>query len=266
MKISQSMMKAYTDYVLSLKKFREENKTDGKSCGLLFKANYIDKSVSSIPSDSMKEGIYFEYLCTGALDRNGAVPEPEKTKSGSLTAGYERVTKASQLFKKIIEHYDIKILEKGYVVSTDECTGIIDIFAEWNGKKCIIDLKYSGLIDDKWSDLGWDEESLPLKDSLMIQGVHYKLLVKDVLGIDVPFYYFIFNSKDPNDMKIIEEIVDEERFESHKEMVQKVKLSIEQELKKGFTPLPNYRLCKKCPLFETCESRQEFPKVTEVYY
>lgn len=254
MKISQSMMKSYVDYL------------NGKECGLLFKGKYIDKNVESVPSASMKEGIYFEYLCTGGLPRNGEIPEPEKTAKGLLTTPYQRCLEASELFKKVFEHYNIVIKEVGYVATARDMTGIIDIMAEWDGVPCIIDLKYSGLIDDKWNELGWDTESLPMKDSLMIQGVHYKILIKESLGLDVPFYYFIFNSKDPSDMKIIKQTTDPDRYTLHKEQVQKMKRSIEKEIENGFRAIPNYRKCKDCPLSENCTEKAEFPKVQEIYY
>jgi hypothetical protein len=254
MKISQSMMKSYVDYL------------NGKECGLLFKGKYIDKCVETIPSSAMKEGIYFEYLCTGGLPRNGQVPEPEKTAKGTLTAPYQRVVEASHLFKKIFEHYDIKIEKVGYSLDSDNMTGIMDIFGEMNGKKCIIDLKYSGLIDDKWNDIGWDTESLPMKDSLMIQGVHYKILVKEVLGLDVDFYYFIFNSKDPSDMKIIKQTTDPDKYALHKQQVARMQRSIENEIEKGFKATPDYRVCKDCPMFANCSERAEYPSVQEVFY
>ena len=215
----------------------------------------------------MKEGIYFEYLCTGGLPRNGIAPEPERLKSGVLTAPYQRATEAAQLFKKIIQHYKIKILKVGYVLSDDEKNGILDILAEWDGQKVIIDLKYSGLIDDKWNEMGWETESLPMKDSLMIQGVHYKILAKDILGIeDIPFYYFIFNSKDPSDMKIIKQTVDGDKFFFHRTAIQQVKDQIEKEIYNGFKAYPDYRKCKDCPLNVSCVVKAEAPLVTEVFY
>ena len=265
MKISQSLMKEWTDYILISEKKKTPN--SHKNCGLYVKAKYIDKiDLKEEPSDAMKEGIYFEYLATGALPRSGETPEPERTMKGQLTTAYQRVEKAAQLFKSIVKHFQIKILKTGYVVSTDIMTGIIDIWAEWNGKPCIIDLKYSGLIDDKWNELGWDTESLPMKDSLMIQGVHYKLLVKESLGLDVPFYYWIFNSKDSSDMKIIEEIVDEDKFTFHKEIVEKTLSSIERELERGFKAFPDFRYCKDCPLFANCPKKAEYPTIIPVYY
>lgn len=262
-KISQSMMKSYSDYVKYLK-----YRNGKKECGLLFKAKYIDKTVESAPSAAMKEGIYFEYLATGSLPRNGIVPIPERTAKGELTTNYQRIVKAADFFKKIIKHYGIKILKVGYVVSTDTMTGIIDIWAEWNGEKVIIDLKYSGLLDDKWNELGWEIESLNMKDSLMIQGVHYKILVRDKHGIeDVPFYYFVFNSKDETDMKIIRQNIDPDRFEAHKETVLKMKSQIEYDLRNNsFVALPDYRICKDCPINSTCKFRYEYPEITDVHY
>jgi hypothetical protein len=254
-KISQSMMKSYTDY------------KNGKECGLLFKAKYIDKNVETEPSPSMKEGIYFEYLATGALPRTGITPQPERDSKGNITTAYKRIQAAAELFKKIIKHHKIKILKVGYVVSTEDMTGILDIWAEWNGEKVVIDLKYSGLLDDKWNELGWETESLPMKDSIMIQGVHYKILIQEALNIeDVPFYYFVFNSKDETDMKIIRQNVDPDKLVFHKQIVLSVKNSIKQEIKKGFKAYPDYRKCKECPLFDTCNVRHSVPEIIDVYY
>jgi hypothetical protein len=254
-KVSQSLIKGFTDYL---------NK---KECGLLFKAKYIDKTVESKASEAMKEGIYFEYLCTGGLPRNGQVPLPEMTSKGELKEPYKRAKEASELFKKIIKHYKIKILKVGYVLGDEEKNGILDILAEWNGEKVIIDLKYSGLIDDKWNEMGWETESLPMKDSLMIQGVHYKILAKDILGIeDIPFYYFIFNSKNSTDMKIIRQNVDGDKFFFHRTAIQQVKDQIEKELYNGFKAYPDYKKCKDCPLFDNCEVKAEFPLITDIYY
>ena len=264
-KISQSLMKEWTDYVLISEK--KKSPKSYKNCGLYVKAKYIDKrDLKEEPSDAMREGIYFEYLATGSLPRTGEVPEPDKTMKGQLTTAYQRVQSAAELFKSIIKHFKIKINKTGMVVSTEEMTGILDIWAEWDGKPCIIDLKYSGLIDDKWNELGWDTESLPMKDSLMIQGVHYKILIKDALNLDVPFYYFIFNSKDCTDMKIIEEVVDTDKFEFHRQAVANTKASILKELEYGFKPFPDFRYCKNCPLFNECEHRAEYPSITKVYY
>lgn len=255
LKISQSMMKTYTDYL---------NKQE---CGLVFEAKYITNTYESMPSKAMAEGIYFEYLATGALPRTGVVPVPLRDAKGNLTADYQRITQAAEFFKEIIAYHGIIIKKVGLSVSTDDMTGITDILAIWNGREVVIDTKYSGLLDDKWNNLGWEIESLPMKDSLMIQGVHYKLLFREGKGIEnIPFYYFVFNSKDPRDMKIIEQVVDEDSFEAHKKIVMKVKASIMHEIDKGFKAYPEYRRCVKCQLFKKCEKRQQYPEPIQVHY
>jgi len=265
MKISQSLMKEFKKYYYSAYS-GPERLYEGNNCGLLFKAKYIDKSLIIEPSDSMAEGIYFEYLATGALPKGGQVPQPKMTLKKELTAVYQRITQSAELFHRIIDHYEIKILEKAFFIQNDHMTGLLDLLVEWDGSPAIIDLKYTGLIDDKWSNLGWNTETLHTKEDLMIQGVHYKYLAREVLGMDIPFYFWIFSSKDPTDMKIIKQENDEDYYEQHFSDVLKIKDLILNELEKGFKPMPSYKNCKECPLFETCPEREAFPKPITIYY
>lgn len=262
-------MKQYEKYVVTNNTRRDtDNYIEDPVCGKLFKAMYIDKIIDSQPSEAMKEGIYFEYLCTGGLPRNGIKPEPERNAKGQLTTAYQRCEEAAKLFKKIIAYYKIKILKVGLVLSDDEKNGILDILAEWNGRECIIDLKYSGLLDNKWDSRGWHTGALGTKNDLMIQGVHYKILAQDILGIkDIPFYYFVFNSKDPTDMKIIEQQVHEDKMYAHRTEILRVANDIEKLMYQpnGFKAYPNYRLCKDCPLFDKCDERAEVPMIEVVH-
>jgi len=256
-------MKSYVDYL------------NQKECGLLFKANYIDKDpeAQKPPSDAMSVGIYFEYLCTGALPRTGITPEPEMVYKGTarekMSAPYERAIKSAEIFKSITDYYGIKIKEVGLPLESERLgiNGIIDIYAEWDGKPCFIDLKYSGLIDDKWNELGWDLESLHLKDSLMIQGVHYKILAKECLGIDdIPFYYFVFSSQDPNNVKIILQEVDESKLQSHLVAINNIKSKIQHDVNVGFHAYPSLVRCNNCPISHKCPSKVDYPLVEQVFY
>lgn len=260
--ISQSLIKSYVDYL------------NAKECGLFFKAYYVDKDPQAQrePSDAMKLGIYFEYLCTGALPKNGVVPEPEYVYKGKpnerLSVAYERVMQSAENFKKIISHYDIKILEVGKTIVTDGLSGVLDILAEWNGQKVIIDLKYSGLIDDKWNELGWETDSLHMKDSIMIQGVHYKILIEKSEGIkNIPFYYFVFSSSEPNNIKIIKQEVDESKLQSHIVAIGNIKEKLTQSISSNdFIAHPSMQKCANCPIAHKCTSRVEVPLIQEVYY
>jgi hypothetical protein len=260
-KISQSLMKSYVDYL------------NQKECGLFFKARYIDKDpdAQTEPSEAMKHGIFFEYLCTGALPKSGEIPEPDVVYKGKpnekLAAPYERATQSAELFKAIIKHYNITIKSVGLYLEHEDMNGIVDIHAEWDGKDVFIDLKYSGLIDDKWSEMGWDLDSLHMKDSLMIQGVHYKLLAEKCMGItDIPFYYFVFSSSDPNNIKIIRQEVDESKAQSHLVAKNNVLSKITKDVQYGFKPYPSMLKCSKCPLNFKCQSKVDYPLIDEVYY
>ena len=254
LRISQSMMKEWENY----KRF-------DNLCGLVFEAKYITKTYFSEPSDSQKEGIYFEYLCTGSLPKNGIMPQPERTLKGELTAPYKRAEQAANFFKQIIEHYGIVLKKVGYKLENDLMDGLLDIWAEWDGKEVIIDLKYSGLLDDKWNDLGWDLERLPQKHNTMRQAVHYKMLARDVLKKDVDFYFFVFNSKQPDDMKIILATIDEDKFWFHENDVSRIKSDIEKEITTGFKAKPDYRNCKECKLTD-CKFRASYPLIQQVFY
>lgn len=254
-------MKAYVDYL------------NEKQCGILFKANYIDKDpeARTPPTDAMKAGIYFEWLCTGALPKSGEVPEPEIAYKGTnrekLSAPYERAQKSAEVFKSIIQHYGIKILDKGVYLDAPDMDGVADILAEWDGEQVLIDLKYSGLIDDKWNELGWDLESLHLKDSIMIQGVHYKILAEKMWGInDIPFYYFVFSTQDPNNVKIIRQEVDESRKQAHIVAVNNVMGKITKDLEYGFKALPSLSRCSTCPIAHKCQHKVDYPLIDEVFY
>jgi len=262
-KISQSLMKNYVDYL------------NEKECGLFFKARYIDKDpeAQTPPSEAMKLGIYFEYLCTGALPKSGEIPEPEVSYKGKanekISAPYERAIESATIFKKIIEHYGIKIASVGKYYEDEgmNINGVVDIVAEWDGQLVFIDTKYSGLVDDKWNEMGWDLESLHMKDSLMIQGVHYKLLAEKCLNVhDIPFFYFVFDSKDPNNVKIIRQEVDESKRQSHVVAIHNIMSKLKTEIERGFTPYPTLSKCSKCPLSHKCPSKVDYPLVSEVFY
>lgn len=259
--ISQSLIKAYYDY------------SQQKLCGLLFEAKYVKKlPLADIePTDAMKAGIYFEYLATGALPKNKQIPQPDVAYAGTkrerISAPYERAQKSAELFRSILAHYNIKILKVGYYLTDGEIDGVVDIYAEWNGEKVFIDLKYSGLIEDKWSEMGWELESLPLKDSIMIQGVHYKLLANRVLGIDdIPFFYFVFDSSNPDNARIIKQHVDESKMASHVVVISNVKGKLAASINSGFNAYPSLKSCGKCPLKETCAKAISVPLIDEVYY
>lgn len=263
MKISQSFMKLFASY------------KNGDECGLVVKAKYID-GLSSPPTDAMRLGQYFEYMATGALPAHGdgTPPEADMVYKGKpnekLAAPYQRAFESAEYFKAMVKALGIEILEVGSYYESDKnnMCGTADLLVKWNDRTCIIDLKYTGLIDDKWSEMGWHEDFIEQKDQILVQAVHYKSLVEESLGEEVPFYFWVFNSQDPLDVKIYEIVVDASKKEQHMVAVQNTHTLFERELNSAepWKPMPSLRRCNKCFLQESCEYRALLPDVKQVYY
>lgn len=253
--ISQSLLKSLFDYA------------SGKECGLRFKAAYIDK-ISFPPTDSMKIGLYFEYLCTGVLPRDGVSHEPELRKDGKLTAPYERMRIQAERFKKTMAAYNIEILEVGKELKFENKKGIADVLMKFNGHKAILDIKSSGLIGNRWEDMGWEIESLPDKDKIMIQVIFYKWLWRKLHNEDIPFYFLVFSNTNEYDCLFLEVEVDEERFEK-KELERAMENAgkiLNSAIEKGFRPLPDVKRCAECMVKSTCSHYTEVPILKKVYY
>jgi hypothetical protein len=258
--ISQSFLKEFAKY------------KSGDTCGLQVKAKYID-GVKFPSSDLMEYGNAFEYLATGSIPRDGHIPQIEKVYKGtareSVSTQYQKIIESAELFNKIIKHYEIEIIDTGRVVTQDGMTGIMDIVAKYNNRICIIDTKYSGLIDDKWNELGWNLDMLPEKHNLMLQPVQYKILLSKELECepeDIDFYFFIFSSKEVMDVKIIKVNVDELTIANHLTTVEWVKAELEKPIDKVFKAKPQLKRCFECPIKDNCKFKVEVPHIDEIAY
>ena len=258
--ISQSFLKEYADY------------KSGNACGLQVKAKYID-GIKFPSSDAMELGNFFEYMATGSLPRDGHTPEAKIVYKGtakeSYSADYQRAVESAELFKNIIKHYEIEIIDTGRVATQDGMTGIMDIVAKWDDRICIIDTKYSGLIDDKWSDFGWNLDMLPEKHSLMLQPVHYKIILSKELGCDpedIDFYFFVFSSKNVHDVKLIKVHNEENTFATHLSTVEWLKRELTKPIEQIFKAKPTLQRCFECPISDKCVSKVEIPHIDEIVY
>jgi NADPH-dependent 7-cyano-7-deazaguanine reductase QueF-like protein len=260
-KISQSFLKDYNEY-------------KGKNlCGVQLKAKHFD-NVQFPSSEAMDLGNYFEYMATGSLPRSGIVPQPRLSYAGTkrekISTPFERALESAELFKKIQKQYDLKINDIGLKLSSEYKNGILDIWGEMNGRPCIVDLKYSGLIDDKWSETGWDVESLHYKERLIVQAVQYKMLVKENYNIeykDFDFYFMVFSSKEVNNVKLIRVNIDEDAFNVHQSHIESVYKQINaMDIEKDFVAYPSLKRCSKCPLYNDCEFKSDIPLIEDVYY
>lgn len=254
MKISQSLLKTLFAY-----------KTNAE-CGLVVKAKYVD-GIQFPSTEAMELGNYFEYICTGSLARDGHTPVAKILKSGKMSVDYARMNKQKENFDRIMSYYGFEIEETNYSFSSIHYSGIADIIARRNGERCIIDVKTSGLINDKWSDFGWEEEAMEYKDKLLVQAVQYKMLAKEEWGVkNIPFFFFVFSTKNENECKIYEVICDEATLITHANNIDEARKYFEIENKKGWVAKPDMKRCSKCPLATDCQYYTNVPAINTIYY
>lgn len=266
--INQSLVKDLIEY------------QNNNLCGLVFTNKWILQQFGE-GSRANKLGHYFEYLCTGALGKGESEPQkPEYTKKGDLASDFDLARKQSIFFQELMIKYDIKIISAGdKVIADDKWIGTLDILAQWESignfidfefsednpdKKVIIDLKFSGLLDDKWNPFGWHTESLAKKQGTMLQAKHYKFLFWKKYGFNPPFLFFVFDTKEIGKVKVINVEIEDWELEQHEEFLEKAKKYFEHQQKIGFEPKPNYDDCTKCQYSNWCNFKQTIPSVITI--
>lgn len=261
-KLSQSLVKELYKY-----KLKEE-------CGLRVEAKYVTKSVEFTSSEVQELGNYFEYQATGQLPRDGHVPEAVMLETGKPAIDYQRMDAQVENFKNLMTRLNFSIEQTGFAFTNSKYSGITDIIAHDNNIKSkdvmkmriIIDLKTSGLLNDKLSSWGWADESIEEKDELMIQAIHYKLLAKYEWGIeDIPFYFMVFSNKNDWEYKIFKVQVDEVTLQQHYSNLLNIKRFLDDTMRNGWIPYPKYSVCRECQLADTCRYFTDVPKVQEVF-
>jgi len=261
--ISNSLIKAIDEYSIG---------ESGDSCGAQLKAIYIDKTASIQPSAAMKLGQYFEFKATGAKLRDGSEPQPDLLKSGDFTAEYKRTLIQASHFQTEMKYHGFEIISIGevweYVFEGINVKGILDVVAKnRQGNEVIIDLKYSGLLDNKWNDFGWAKETLPNRRKLISQPKLYSWLSLKKFGKIYPFYFFIHSSTDPIDRKIYKiNVGNEEKLcEEVEKQIRFTDDTIQYHLVAGFEARPYYKRCLECPILSTCDKAITLPKIEEIF-
>lgn len=268
--MTQSMIKGLMEYL------------SGDGCGEAFKEQWITKNPlmkdSFKPNEAMIAGKWFEYNAVGIVHKGEAPPQPLllTRKSGDYVKGdpkpmFRHAIKQADKFKELCKQMKIKVLEANVLKSREGDEGTLDIICLWNnptpytlatgetvlkkGDKFIVDLKYSGNLDDRWSDFGW--EDLHFKGKTLLQAKHYNYLT------GLPFLFWVFDTKeDYNRMFYIH--LDDNEKEKYKALIQQYKETIKAENLLGWTPRPGYKRCRSCPLFSECSYKTDIPIIEPI--
>jgi hypothetical protein len=241
----------------------------GRECGLAVKEIDILKNYKRKQSIPMKLGCYFEYLCTGAVNRDGSVPEAPMTRKGELTTDSKRASIQATNFKEAIAHHGFNVLTAGEKVECDykgyNLKIILDAIIETpEYPQAVLDIKYSGLLGDKWSDMGWHLDRYDEREGLKIQPIFYKYVIEKALGVrDIPFYYAIHSSKNEHSYDIWKV-----NIPNYDDVIANMEWKIDEvidELENGrFDPNPEPDRCTKCPLYDDCIFKMKYPSIKDV--
>jgi len=247
--ISQSLLKNWWDYKAE------------KFCGAAFHRINILKEAEFIPSEAMKLGHYFEYLCTGATLRDGTIPEQPQTTTKKPTAGAVRMIEQAEKFKMLVKKENIVVEDTGTVLEVMypydgfKMKGVLDILGTVNGVPSIIDIKSSGLIGNEWEAYGWHKGTFNMRSKLTIQVVFYKYLAWKQWGtVDMPFYFIVHSTTNAvdslfweiklKDFEVAMNTLEDMVFEA----VEEIKVNMEY----GFNPYPTVKGCAKCAINKDC--------------
>jgi len=259
-KLSQSLVKSLYDYKM------------GNECGLKIEETYVN-GMNFKPNDEQEIENYFEYICTNQLPKDGNIPIAKTLKTGKPNTSYIRMDKHKKNFDNIMKSYNLKVEKTGFVFTNPKYSGVASIIAldknikssVKNKQRIIIQIKTSGLINDKWSPVGWADDSINEKWDILIQAVHYKMLAKYEWGIeDIPFYFMVFSNKNEVECKIFEINVDEDTKATHYANLISVKKFLDQCIRVGWVANPELMRCSKCPLKHTCLHQLEVPTIKQV--
>lgn len=282
-KINQSFIKDARSYF------------SGEGCGNIMKEKYInDRLVEDEEPGAMAQGAYFEWVFTelmlgkgkGSLPKNGLVPQPQYMKTplkavadkkrtkeslgvDDMEAAYRKCHKLAERLKGIFDDMGLKIMYAGRKYEKGSFVGTIDLvcactkqlkFADgtiWNvGDQIVIDLKLSGLLNDRWSKHGW-MGSPQQKEYHGTQAKHYHMLT------GLPFYFWVNQSnqkeEDDADIKLLRVPIDGVQVDDHVDEANRLFIKFRNEAEFGFVARPSLSRCKDCPLRADCKDKHEFP-------
>lgn len=260
----------------------------GGSCGKIIEAKYIQRRLLEDHSRAMRVGMYFEFCLAGAVPKSGIPPQPEympsalKRNKGSVVglghwdmlSPYRKASDDAKVIRGYLDAWGLKIVHIGKTLTKGRFRGTIDLivqctrnlnFVDHNGHsvilkagdKFVIDLKYSGLLYDRWEKFGWAWSNIQ-KEFHGTQAKQYHYIS------DLPFMFWVTKPAgeegDTPDCKIFFVPITAEMIENHIAEANQLNEQLEfHATKMGFVARPSMKKCADCVLFDECDSKHTFP-------
>lgn len=264
--VSQSMVKNFQEYKQEV------------LCGDIFLNRYQKKKFDDAESKAMQLGIYFEFVLTGNLPKSGNVPNPEFTLDGKkLPPKVRTVQHMKSEYKLCHENagrvkfylkemgWDIigvgrvfKNRKLGMVSDTDLVLKDVNGHYFPKGTEFIGDVKYTGLLNDKWKHFGWSLETEVQRDYHNIQPMHYHLTTK------LPFVYIVVSNDGDGEIKLMHVDFSEQDLLDYQMKVEETREAITMLNEIGWNNYPKFNKCQKCKLANRCKTKALFPPVEKI--
>lgn len=261
--ISQSFLKTMRKY------------TAGEECGLVVKHLYVDEKPMDNQSKAMALGSYFEFILTGAMPKGGKTPVAVMINGGKdLSMDYKRAHHAADSVKALWKEMGIETVYSGKKLTKGNQQGTIDVRVKFTkditiggidfkvGDEAILDLKYSGLLEDKWSEHGWMWSDIQKKYH-GTQAIQYHYLS------GLPFFFWVTGSGGtqvdgkfpPTDVKFFHVPVDQHMIDQQLAEGGNLLIRLEKEAKSplGLVARPSYSRCRSCPIAGDCKVKHTYP-------
>lgn len=256
--LSYSLINAFWEY------------SRGNGCGVAFCAIYLDKTHETKKTDIMLSGLRYEYDAIGSLTRDGKIPEQVLTSKDKPNANTKHLIKQVINFENIVKHYKItwkkedinqlwKIDMGKYILE-----GHPDLPAEMDGVPVIIDLKTTGMIDNKWDDYGWAKQKVIYRKDVKLQSEIYQLLYFKLKNIEADFYFDLFANNNPDKCGIYCLEFDIDKIKALETELDKIYSVISFQYEMGFEATPEKERCQDCPLNKTCEHFTNVPEIVTI--
>lgn len=229
---------------------------DSNVCDFYWIHKYV-RGIDTPPSDVMLRGLLFEYEVIGGC-RAGQRPELPKSKAKGKLFGTplkeERdLIELANQSKELIKTLGYELLEVQPEWHHEDVEGHPDAIAIVEGRKAIVDVKYTETTEHDWRN-GWGD----LDSKSTIQPIHYTWLSKKVLGEYMPFYYWIFGKS--GWVKLIKENVMPSAIEEHDFQLNRFREQLNE-----FKPVSpnNYNKCRTCPYWDICDHKTTIPEIQQ---
>jgi len=231
-----------------------------------------DSQLSTKTSDAMNKGIIFESLALDIPAAHGATI-PFLKDGKNIPVDYKRIQEQALRFKnEVCKEYAIEVKEKQLYIEAkwnEEVTlfGTLDFTGTIRDNEgvvgdAIVDLKMTGSIYSQYGDFSW---AFPFNMD-HTQAYMYNWLYKEKYGIDLPFYYLVFDYAPEMNLKVIRKRIEPINKAEFTESVRKAVEIITFYNENGWNANPSYEKCKNCPLKEngTCKQFIQYKPIEEV--